>query len=98
MAETQEFTIGQMVRVKRLWPTNHHRVPYYLKGKIGQVATCLGPVENPELNAYFNKSSGHIFYRVVSMRNVGRQSLTKSTPILRENGSVRRRADDGRPS
>ena len=65
MAETQEFTIGQMVRVKRLWPTNHHRVPYYLKGKIGQVATCLGAVENPELNAYFNKSSGqHILYRV----------------------------------
>ena len=30
-----------------------------------QVATCLGPVENPELNAYFNKSSGqHILYRV----------------------------------
>ena len=65
MAETQEFTIGQMVRVKRLWPTNHHRVPNYLKGKIGQVATYLGPVENPELNAYFNKSSGqHILYRV----------------------------------
>ena len=65
MAKTQEFTKGQMVRVKQLWPTNHHRVPYYLKGKIGQVATCLGPVENPELNAYFNKSSGqHILYRV----------------------------------
>ena len=65
MAEKQEITKGQMVRVKRLWPTNHHRVPYYLKGKIGQVATCLGPVENPELNAYFNKSSGqHILYRV----------------------------------
>ena len=65
MAETQEFTIGQMVRVKRLWPTNHHRVPYYLKGKFGQVATCLGPVENPELAAYSKKSSGqHILYRV----------------------------------
>ena len=65
MSETQEFTIGQMVLVKRLWPTNHHRVPYYLKGKVGQVTTCLGPVDNPELTAYFNKSSGqHILYRV----------------------------------
>ena len=65
MSETQEFTIGQMVLVERLWPTNHHRVPYYLKGKVGQVATCLGPVDNPELTAYFNKSSGqHILYRV----------------------------------
>ena len=65
MAETQEFTKGQMVRVKQLWPTNHHRVPYYLKGKIGQVAKCLGPVKNPELTAYFNKNSGqHILYRV----------------------------------
>jgi hypothetical protein len=65
MAETQEFTKGQMVRVKRLWSANHHRVPYYLKGKIGQIATCLGPVENPELSAYFKKSSDqHILYRV----------------------------------
>lgn len=65
MAETQEFTIGQMVRVKRLWSTDHHRVPCYLKGKIGQVTTCLGPVENPELTAYFKKSyDQHILYRV----------------------------------
>ena len=65
MVEMQEFSIGQMVRVKRLWSTDHHRVPCYLKGKIGQVATCLGPFENPELTAYFKKSADqHILYRV----------------------------------
>ena len=65
MVEMQEFSIGQMVRVKRLWPTGHHRVPCYLKGKIGQVATCLGPFENPELTAYFKKSADqHVLYRV----------------------------------
>mgnify|MGYP001171595842 CR=1 FL=1 len=65
MVETQEFSIGQKVRVKRLWPTDHHRVPFYLKGKVGEVATCLGQVENPELTAYFNKSSEkHMLYRV----------------------------------
>ena len=65
MAETQEFSIGQMVRVKRLWSTNYHRVPCYLKGKIGQVATCLGLVENPEVTAYFKKSfERHTLYRV----------------------------------
>ena len=65
MVETQEFSIGQKVRVKRLWPTDHHRVPFYLKGKVGEVATCLRQVENPELTAYFKKSSEkHMVYRV----------------------------------
>jgi len=65
MPETQEFSIGQMVRVKQLWPSKHHRVPFYLKGKLGQVVTCLGSVENPELSAYFKTNADqHILYRV----------------------------------
>ena len=59
------FSIGQMVLVKMLWPNEHHRVPFYLKGKIGQVMHCLGPFEDPEMSAYFKDSSEqHILYRV----------------------------------
>ena len=61
----QEFSIGQMVCVKRLQSAKHHRVPSYLKGKMGQIVKCLGPAENPELRAYFKSSANHyILYRV----------------------------------
>lgn len=65
MVEMQEFSIGQRVRVKRLQLAKHHRVPFYLKGKIGQIVKCLGPAENPEFRAYFKSNSDrHILYRV----------------------------------
>ena len=52
MTEVQEFQIGQMVNVKNVCKNKHHRVPLYLKGKIGKVTEYLGLVENPEAAAY----------------------------------------------
>ena len=54
MTEVQVFQIGQMVNVKNVCKNKHHRVPLYLKGKIGKVTEYLGLVENPETAAYSN--------------------------------------------
>ncbi len=65
MGKKQGFLNGQFVRVKSLWSAEHHRVPHYLKGKIGQVISCLGHVENPEMRAYFKDNRDpYILYRV----------------------------------
>ena len=52
MTEVQDLQIGQMVNVKSVCKNKHHRVPLYLKGKIGKVTEYLGLVENPETAAY----------------------------------------------
>ena len=65
MTEVQEFQIGQMVNVKSACKNKHHRVPLYLKGKIGKVTEYLGLVENPELAAYSKNNTGlYPLYRV----------------------------------
>ena len=65
MTEVQEFQIGQMVNVKSVFSKEHHRVPLYLKGKIGKVTEYLGLVDNPELAAYSKNNSGvYPLYRV----------------------------------
>ena len=65
MTEVQEFQIGQMVNVKSVFSKEHHRVPLYLKGKIGKVTEYLGLVENPELAAYSKNNTGlYPLYRV----------------------------------
>ena len=65
MTEVQEFQIGQMVNVKNVCKNKHHRVPLYLKGKIGKVTEYLGLVENPELAAYSKNNTGlYPLYRV----------------------------------
>ena len=65
MTEVQEFQIGQMVNVKSVCTNKHHRVPFYLKGKIGKVTEYLGLVENPELAAYSKNNTGlYPLYRV----------------------------------
>ena len=65
MTEVQEFQIGQMVNVKSVCTNKHHRVPHYLKGKIGKVTEYLGLVENPELAAYSKNNTGlYPLYRV----------------------------------
>ena len=65
MTEVQEFQIGQMVNVKSVCKNKHHRVPFYLKGKIGKVTEYLGLVENPELAAYSKNNTGlYPLYRV----------------------------------
>ena len=65
MTEVQEFQIGQMVNVKSVFSKEHHRVPLYLKEKIGKVTEYLGLVENPELAAYSKNNTGlYPLYRV----------------------------------
>ena len=65
MTEVQVFQIGQMVNVKNVCKNKHHRVPLYLKGKIGKVTEYLGLVENPELAAYSKNNTGlYPLYRV----------------------------------
>lgn len=65
MTESQKFQIGQIVNVKNVCPNKHHRVPRYLKGKIGKVTEYLGLVDNPELAAY-SKGNTELYplYRV----------------------------------
>ena len=65
MTETREFQIGQMVNVKNVCSSKHHRVPLYLKGKTGKVTEYLGLVDNPELSAY-SKDNTELYplYRV----------------------------------
>ena len=65
MTNVQEFQVGQMVNVKSVCTNKHHRVPHYLKGKIGKVTEYLGLVENPELAAYSKNNTGlYPLYRV----------------------------------
>jgi hypothetical protein len=65
MTEVQDLQIGQMVNVKSVCKNKHHRVPLYLKGKIGKVTEYLGLVENPELAAYSKNNTGlYPLYRV----------------------------------
>ena len=65
MTNVQEFQVGQMVNVKSVFSKEHHRVPLYLKGKIGKVTEYLGLVENPELAAYSKNNTGlYPLYRV----------------------------------
>ena len=65
MTNVQEFQVGQMVNVKSVCTNKHHRVPLYLKGKIGKVTEYLGLVENPELAAYSKNNTGlYPLYRV----------------------------------
>ena len=65
MTEVQEFQIGQMVNVKSVFSKEHHRVPLYLKGKIGKVTEYVGLVENPETAAYSKDNiDAYPLYRV----------------------------------
>ena len=53
------------MNVKNVFSKEHHRVPLYLKGKIGKVTEYLGLVENPELAAYSKNNTGlYPLYRV----------------------------------
>ena len=65
MTNVQEFQVGQMVNVKSVFSKEHHRVPLYLKGKIGKVTEYLGLVENPETAAYSKDNiDAYPLYRV----------------------------------
>ncbi|MDB2324594.1 nitrile hydratase subunit beta [Alphaproteobacteria bacterium] len=50
---SSSFSAGEIVQVSNLYPKTHHRVPKYLKGKIGQVETYLGEFESAENLSYF---------------------------------------------
>jgi hypothetical protein len=59
------FAPGEAVRVKALYPPGHVRTPFYLRGRQGVVATCLGTFGNPEALAYGRRGEPPVpLYRV----------------------------------
>ena len=42
------FKIGQRVRVREDYPPGHIRTPFYIRGKVGHVASAFGEFANPE--------------------------------------------------
>jgi nitrile hydratase beta subunit-like protein len=46
------FTVGERVRVVKLYPPGHLRTPYYIRGKTGVIERVLDAFPNPEACAY----------------------------------------------
>jgi nitrile hydratase len=46
------FATGDQVRVLRLYPLGHVRIPWYIRGKSGVVERLCGAYPNPEELAY----------------------------------------------
>lgn len=49
---SDQFTIGDRVRVRRAYPAGHVRAPYFTRGKTGVVTEIAGHYHNPEDLAY----------------------------------------------
>ena len=47
-----ELRIGDLVAVRDETPWQHHRTPWFVKGKTGRIAAISGPFFNPESRAY----------------------------------------------
>lgn len=45
------FAAGERVRVRSAYPRGHVRTPFYIRGKVGEVADWVGSFVNPELAA-----------------------------------------------
>ena len=46
------YKVGDAVAVARRNHEGHHRAPFYLKGRPGEIAEVLGAFRDPELLAY----------------------------------------------
>ena len=44
--------IGDVVAVRNATPSNHHRTPWFVKGKTGRITSITGPYLNPESRAH----------------------------------------------
>ena len=49
---SEQFKIGDTVRVRRAFPPGHVRAPYFTRGKTGVVDAVAGAYRNPEELAY----------------------------------------------
>jgi hypothetical protein len=47
-----QFTVGQRVRVRAVFPPGHIRTPYYTRGCIGTIESLARLDPNPEQRAY----------------------------------------------
>jgi nitrile hydratase subunit beta len=62
---TAQFAPGDHVLVRDDEPAYHHRTPWYVKGKVGQIDFVYEPWPNPEEMAYGKKDGPNIpVYRV----------------------------------
>lgn len=54
---TAQFTTGDRVRVRELFPPGHLRTPHYIRGKAGVIERVLDAFPNPEACAYGHKDA-----------------------------------------
>lgn len=47
-----DLRVGGVVAVRDETPAHHHRTPWFVKGKIGRIASISGPFFNPESRAH----------------------------------------------
>jgi nitrile hydratase subunit beta len=52
MPSAGRFQPGDIVQVKAEEPPRHHRTPWYVKGRIGEIDVVYEPWPNPEEMAY----------------------------------------------
>jgi hypothetical protein len=64
------YNVGDKVRVAVTHPPGHRRVPYYIRGKTGEIERYCGAFPNPEELAYgFDGRPARPLYRVRFMQN-----------------------------
>jgi len=54
---TANYTTGDRVRVRQLYPPGHVRTPHYIRGRTGLIERVLDAFPNPEECAYGRKDS-----------------------------------------
>jgi hypothetical protein len=62
------YKVGEAVAVAHRSHPGHHRTPFYLKGRIGEVAEVLGAFRDPELLAYHKPGLPKRFLYLVRFR------------------------------
>ena len=64
------YNVGDKVRVAVTHPPGHRRVPYYIRGKTGEIERYCGAFANPEELAYgFDGRPERPLYRVRFMQS-----------------------------
>lgn len=63
-----QFKAGDPVVVARRKHDGHHRTPFYLKGRQGEIAEVLGTFHNPEQLAYHKPGLPKRFLYLVRFR------------------------------
>ena len=65
MSNQQVFSVDDYIEVENHPMHKHHRVPKYLKGKIGRITAILGAYANPEELTFFDAKGRDVpVYRV----------------------------------